>query len=114
LEIITLQLNCLKISFLYLSSRAVHDARFLSQVFMLQYQTSGNPNSREIQRIWNNCVAEPPDDVPLNQMENQNGQKTPIDRLMVSYHRSRNLGGNLSYRKIDGRAGSKVSTFLKK
>ena len=73
-----------------------------------------DPNSREIQRIWNNCVAEPPDDVPLNQMENQNGQKTPIDRLMVSYHRSRNLGGNLSYRKIDGRAGSKVSTFLKK
>ena len=93
------------------SARAEEASR---RVYLHLPYLEDDPNSREIQRIWNNCVAEPPDDVPLNQMENQSGQKTPIDRLMVSYHRSRNLGGSLSYRKIDGRAGSKVSTFLKK
>ena len=81
--------------------------------FHLPYHED-DPSSREIQRIWYNCVAEPPGDVPLNLMENLNGLKTPIDRLMVCYHRTRNLGGDLSYRKIDGRDGFKVSTFLKK
>ena len=62
------------------SARAKEASR---RVYLHLPYLEDDPNSREIQRIWNNCVAEPPDDVPLNQMENQSGQKTPIDRLKV-------------------------------
>lgn len=71
-----------------------------------------NPEAAFIQRSWRDCVAEPPGELPLNMMENLDGEKIDVERMIIAYHRSQNLGNLFSYRKIAKRNGPKVSSFL--
>lgn len=52
--------------------------------FHLTYHED-DPNSREIPRIWSNCMAEPPEDVPLNLMVNLIGQNCKGELLEGNY-----------------------------
>jgi len=73
---------------------------------------SDNPSSAFIQRCWRDCVAEPVGLPPLNCMQNIEENEVEIDRMIIAYHRSQNLGNLLSYRKIAQRTGPKVSSYL--
>jgi hypothetical protein len=50
----------------------------------------------------------------LNELENFDGSKIPIDKLMICNHRHMNLGNYLSYRNIEKRQGEKASAHLQK
>jgi len=58
-------------------------------------------------------VAEPQGEKPINKMKNYRGAEILIDQLIIVYHRAPNLGNLLTYRKIEKRTGSKVSSFCK-
>ena len=72
-----------------------------------------NPPSRFVQKIWRRYVAEPQGEKPINKMKNYRGAEIPLDQLIIAYHQAPNLGNLLSYRKIEKRTGSKVSSFCK-
>jgi hypothetical protein len=50
----------------------------------------------------------------LNELENFDGSKIPIDKLMICNHRHMNLGNYLSYKNIEKRQGEKASDHLQK
>jgi len=71
-----------------------------------------NPQGKIIQGLWDKHVANPPGELPLNQMENLDEELVPVDKLVLCYHREPNLSNLLSYRKIGKRLGPKASSFL--
>jgi len=82
-----------------------------SALLHLPFNTD-DPKSSRIQDLWRDIASEPPGKTPLNQLETSTEVPVPIDRLIICYHRSPNLGNQLSYRKIDKRQGPKVSSYL--
>ena len=83
----------------------------MSVYLHLPYQPD-NPHGKIIQGLWDKHVANPHDDLPLNEMENLDEDQVPVDKLVLCYHREPDLANLLSYRKISKRSGSKVSSFL--
>ncbi|KAL7524567.1 hypothetical protein ACHAXR_000628 [Thalassiosira sp. AJA248-18] len=65
-----------------------------------------------IQHLWQQHVAEPFGQLPLNKMKNLEGAEVPVDKMIIAYHRAPNLGNLLSYRKVANRDGPKVSPYL--
>jgi hypothetical protein len=70
-----------------------------------------DPPSSTIQRTFREHCAWPPQKTPLNQMTNKHNKPLDIDRLIVAYHRPRNLGNLLAPRKLQGQ-GPSVSATL--
>jgi len=71
-----------------------------------------NPSSREIQDLWRGLVSDPALKTPLNRIENYNGNRIPINQLVIAYSRPPNLNNMFSYRKICKLSGPKVSSYL--
>ena len=71
-----------------------------------------NHPSSDIKKAWKRLIYNPPGKLQLNYTTNQTGHSIPVDRFILCFHRSPNLGNKLSYRKIDNRSGPKVSSFL--
>lgn len=81
------------------------------QIFLhLQYHPD-DPQSRDIQRLWREQVLEPNGETPLPLMENNDGEKVGINKLVVAYSRPLNLKNRFSVRDINGR-GKSVSEHL--
>ena len=68
--------------------------------------------SNEIQQLFTELVLRPPGETPLNEMDNGNGWKIPIDAMIIASHRAPNLGDMLTYRDISSRPGPPVSSFF--
>ena len=71
-----------------------------------------NPPSRVLQNLWHTKVYHPPGKLPLNKLTNREGKTISTNQLVIAYSRAPNLGNLLSYRKIDGRLGPKVSSYM--
>ena len=78
--------------------------------FHLQFHPQ-DPPSKELQRLWKECISEPPGEDPLSKMCNYDGEPVGIDRLIVAYSRPPNLRNQFSVRNIHGR-GRPVSEYL--
>lgn len=73
-----------------------------------------DPPASIIQRLFQDCILAPPGRTPLNELENFDRSKIPIDKLVICNHRHMNLGNYLSYRNIEKREGEKVSAYLRR
>jgi hypothetical protein len=81
------------------------------QSFHLEYHPC-NPAARDIQSACQACIAAPPGQVPLPDIENINENTCGISRMIVAHHRTSNLSNILSYHKILPNSGPPVSDFL--
>lgn len=79
-----------------------------------RYYNPADPPTSALQRLFKECIFAPPGRTPLNELENFDGSKIPIDKLMICNHRHMNLGNYLSYRNIEKRQGEKASAHLQK
>lgn len=78
--------------------------------FHLQYHPEDPPSST-IQSIWQDFVANPPGETPLQDLENDFGDKVGFSKLIVAYSRPLNLKNRFTVRDIAGR-GKPVSEYL--
>ena len=82
-----------------------------NQIFLhLQFHPD-DPQSRDIQRIWREQILQPEGELPLPEMENTDGVRVGLNKLVVAYSRPLNLKNRFSVRDIDGR-GISVSEHL--
>ena len=88
-----------------------HDTLRNTMLFHLRYHPR-NPASHVIQNGWQSHIAEPAYTRPLAQVKNYAGYPLGINRLIVAYNRSLNLGNLLSYRKLKPNTGPPVSSYL--
>jgi hypothetical protein len=72
-----------------------------------------DPPSRDLQRIFRSTLLEPPKEPRLPLLKNRNGDSLGIERMVVAYHRPRNLGNILSPRRLTT-AGDPVSSIFAK
>ena len=71
----------------------------------------GDPQSHIIQRTWRNCVAAPKYHMPIWNIKNPTtGIPSKIQRLIIAYSRTRNLGNILSHRDMTDK-GPPASSF---
>ena len=82
-----------------------------SLFFHLKYHPL-NPDSRAIQRVWQDTLANPAHSRPLAQVRNYAGTEIGIERLIIAYQRPFNLGNLLSYRKLKENTGPPVSSYI--
>ena len=75
-----------------------------------------DPSASTIQKLFKETILEPPGKLPLNELENLDQSKIPVDRMMICNHRAPNLGNFLSYRKETGgeriKLLEKVTSYL--
>ena len=71
-----------------------------------------NPSSSIVQTYFKDIVLKPPWKTTLALVKNKAKVPTGIDRMIVAYSRTLNLGNLLSYRKINYPTGPSVSSFL--
>ena len=79
--------------------------------FHLKYHPN-DPTSQVIQKLFKDCIFEPPGKKRLNQLTNFEGEIIPTDGIVLAYSRPLNISNLLSYRKIHNRPGPKVSSYL--
>lgn len=72
-----------------------------------------NPSASVLQQLFRDCISHPVGQPPLCELRNHERQKIQVDGMVVCYHRHKNLGNVLSYRKIDNK-GLKVSDLRSK
>ena len=72
-----------------------------------------NPSASVLQQLFRDCISHPAGQPPLCELRNHERQKIQVDGMVVCYHRHKNLGNVLSYRKIDNK-GLKVSDLRSK
>jgi hypothetical protein len=74
-----------------------------------------DPRSADIQRIFRDLLSSPKDDTPIANICNPpHAAPLNVDRLIVAYHRPRNLRNILFPRKFRGIPGKPVSKFCEK
>ena len=78
--------------------------------FHLEYHPADPPASA-IQRLWQECISDPPGETPLSACVNLDGAPMGNKKLIVAYSRPRNLRNEFSVRDISKR-GRPVSSFL--
>ena len=71
-----------------------------------------NHHSSDIKRAQECLIYKRYGKLQLNYTTNQGGHTIPVDRFILCYHCSPNLGNNISYQKIDDRSGPKMPSFL--
>jgi hypothetical protein len=67
--------------------------------------------SKAVQQVFRRFLLEPQHETPLPLMRNRRGNPFKADRLIIAYHRSRNLGNLLAPRRLPD-TGAAVSSFL--
>lgn len=67
---------------------------------------------REIQRAFRSTMLSPTDEPALPNLRNRRGARLNVSRLIVAYHRPRNLGNLLSPRRLRESPGASVSDLL--
>ena len=72
-----------------------------------------DPPARDIQRLWQENVASPANELPVELMRNAGKQRVGFNRLVIAYSRPQNLGNQFSVRDIHGR-GRDISSYLAK
>jgi hypothetical protein len=70
-----------------------------------------DPSARVIQRVIRRRLLAPPNDTPLHELRNCDGARLGIRRVIIAYHRPRNLKNHLSPRRLDP-TGIPVSEVL--
>ena len=81
-----------------------------SMILHLPYHP-GDPQSHLIQRTWRNCVAAPRYSMPIWNIKNPTTREpSKIQRLIIAYSRTRNLGNILSHRDMND-TGPPASSF---
>ena len=65
----------------------------------------------QIQRVFRTTLLNPPNEPPLPSLENTDGIPCGISRMVVAYHRPRNLGNVLAPRRLH-KDGVSVSSIL--
>jgi hypothetical protein len=65
-----------------------------------------------VKRAWQTMVYQPPGKRKLNNLTNTQGEPISVNRMIMCYSRSPNIGNMLSCRKIDKRSGPKVSSYV--
>jgi hypothetical protein len=70
-----------------------------------------DPNSRQIQDAFRTTMLQPPNEPRLPTLCNTNGKPLDIDRLIIAYHKPRNLGNILAPRRLSPN-GPDVSSYL--
>jgi hypothetical protein len=70
-----------------------------------------DPASTQLQRLFRDTLFVPANEPPLGRLRNRDGARVPVSRLIVAYHRPRNLGNLLSPRRLDT-FGIAVSSFI--
>lgn len=68
--------------------------------------------AREIQRAFRSTMLSPTDEPALPNLQNHRGARLNVSRLIVAYHRPRNLGNLLSPRRFRESHGASVSDLL--
>jgi hypothetical protein len=97
----------------HLRAKSKKETAHHRRVFLHLLYHPSNPTSKTIQKLWAERVANPPDQPPLRCLTNAKGYNIPIEQLTIAWHRPPNLGNLLSYRRLNNRAGLKVSSFIK-
>ena len=82
-----------------------------SMLLHLQWHPK-NPSPQELQNIWRNYVLKPFLQKKLYQLRNHNYCLIEVDRMIIAYSRSRNLGNLLSYREIKDDSGPPTSSYF--
>lgn len=59
-----------------------------------------DPSSKDLQRIFRSVLLEPPREPRLPCLKNQKNHSLGIERMVVAYHRPRNLGNVLTSRRL--------------
>ena len=71
-----------------------------------------NPPPNTIQCLWREHVSVPVRKEPFNELTNHEDEESPLDQLILAFHRAPNLGNRFSYRKITEHSGPKISPRL--
>jgi hypothetical protein len=71
-----------------------------------------NPTSSAIQRLFDNIINTPTNCIPLCDMKNHKNCMININKLIVAYHRTPNVGNILSSRIMKNNDGPLVSSYL--
>lgn len=82
------------------------------QVFFHVPWHPDNPPASKLQQLFRDCISHPAGQPPLCELRNHERQKIQLDEMVVCYHRHKNLGNFLSYRKIDSK-GLRISELRK-
>jgi hypothetical protein len=61
----------------------------------------GDPPSQAVQTVFKNTVSNPIGEPRLEQLRNHEGARFPGNRLIIAFHRPRNLGNMLNPRRFD-------------
>jgi len=77
-----------------------------TDLFLHVYFHPANPSSRVIQQIFRNTLLNGQDGFTSRRILNHNGNIFSTDRLIVAYHRPRNLGNRLSNRRLSFQRGA--------
>lgn len=80
------------------------------QIYFHQYHPE-DPPARDIQRLRKEYIFNPPNDTPLSECTNLDGEKVGINKLVIAYSRPLNLKTRFSVRDMYGR-GKNVSEYL--
>lgn len=84
-----------------------------NRVFLHVAYHPGGPPASELHKLFQDVLVSPPDDVHVTGIQNMQGYHFPCDRLIVAYHRLRNLGNILSPRILpDSQSCRSVSDTL--
>jgi hypothetical protein len=64
----------------------------------------GDPPSSAVQRLFRSEMLEPPPPAPtLPELRTLSGKRIGLNRLIIAYHRSRNIGNTFSVRRMQPR-----------
>jgi len=83
-----------------------HDCVFLKLPFHPH-----DPKSSVIQSLWRSTITEPTEQQPLYDIPNHNNEPIGVNRMIVAYSRSHNIGNILSVRRFDRLIGPRVSSY---
>lgn len=96
----------------YTGPQATRDTSKMKSSVILHLPFHPNdPPSYEVQKAWKMFVNEPQYKMPLKNMRNKNKVPCGIERMIIAYKRSMNLGEKLSHRNLDN-TGPPVSSYF--
>jgi hypothetical protein len=79
--------------------------------FHLQYHPQ-DVKSCEFQKLFDKVILAPPYRTPLPELKNHRQHPIGINRMIVAYHRTPNLGNLLSPRVLNNKDGPLVSSYI--
>jgi hypothetical protein len=71
-----------------------------------------DPPSSQLQQIFNRTIRQPKNERPINFLRNSSGHMMDFDRLIIAYHRPKNLRNLLAPRRFRTHSDAPVSAFI--